>query len=50
MRQADWDGVARGYLANESNFLFIKGLQEKNLIVPVVGDFAGPKALRAVGH
>ena len=50
MRQADTDGVSRGYLANEDNFLFVKGLQEKNLIVPVVGDFAGPKALRAVGQ
>ena len=27
----------------------MKNLQERNLIVPVVGDFAGPKALRAVG-
>ena len=24
-------------------------MQSKNLIVPIVGDFAGPKALRAVG-
>ena len=30
-------------------FAVVKGLQEKNLIVPVVGDFAGPKAIRAVG-
>ncbi len=50
MRQTDWEGVARGYLASESSFLFVKGLQEKNLIVPVVGDFAGPKALRGVGE
>ena len=27
----------------------MKALHQKNLIVPVVGDFAGPKALRAVG-
>ena len=26
-----------------------KDLQERNLIVPIVGDFAGPKALRSVG-
>ena len=25
-------------------------MQERNLIVPVVGNFAGPKALRAVGR
>ena len=48
--QTDWNNVARSYLATEENFKFIKGLQEKNLIVPVMGDFAGPKALRAVGR
>jgi hypothetical protein len=25
-------------------------MQQQNLIVPVVGDFAGPKAIRAVGQ
>ncbi len=48
--QTDWDGVARSYLASEENFRFIKGLQDRNLIVPIVGNFAGPKALRAVGR
>jgi hypothetical protein len=50
MVQTDWDGVAHGYLASEANFRWLKGMQERNLIVPVVGDFAGPKALRAVGQ
>jgi len=48
--QTDYDGVARSYLASEDNFRFIKGLEEKNLIVPVMGDFAGPKALRSIGR
>lgn len=48
--QTDWDNKARSYLASEENYRFIRGLQEKNLIVPVMGDFAGPKALRAVGR
>lgn len=39
----------RSYLANEDNFAFVKAMQQKNLIVPLVGDFAGPKALRSVG-
>ena len=39
----------RSYLASEDNFAFVRGLEQKNLIVPVVGDFAGPRALRAVG-
>ena len=42
-------GQERTYLANESNFELVKSLHDRNLIVPVVGDFAGPKALRAVG-
>jgi hypothetical protein len=49
MVQTDWDGVPRSYLASEENFRFVKGMEEKNLIVPVMGNFGGPKALRAVG-
>lgn len=45
----DSAGVERTYLANEENFGFVKTMQSRNLIVPIVGDFAGPKALRAVG-
>ena len=48
--QTDWDGQFRGYLASEDNFRTLKALQERNLIVPVVGNFAGPKALRAIGR
>jgi hypothetical protein len=39
----------RSYLASEENFTAVKAMQGRNLIVPIVGDFAGPKALRAVG-
>jgi hypothetical protein len=50
--QAATDGLGRrrSYLANEENFRFVKALESRNLIVPIVGDFAGPKALRAVGR
>ena len=48
--QTDFDGVPRSYLATEDNFRFIKGLEEKNLIVPVMGNFAGQKALRSIGR
>jgi hypothetical protein len=44
-----FSGAERTYLASEASFAFLKKLQGGNLIVPVVGDFAGPKALRAVG-
>ena len=46
----DGQGQNRSYLANEENFRFMKDFEEKNLLVPIVGDFAGPKALRAVGQ
>jgi hypothetical protein len=49
VQQADWDGRSRSYLASEETFAFLKAFEEKNLLVPVVGNFAGPKALRAVG-
>jgi hypothetical protein len=49
MTAADQTGVHRAYLATESNFLFLKDLETRNLIVPIVGDFGGPKALRSIG-
>ena len=46
----DEAGQMHGYLASEDNFAFLKQLETKNLVVPVVGNFAGPKAIRAVGR
>jgi len=48
MMTDDGQGQARSYLASEDNFTFLKELESKNLVVPIVGDFAGPKAIRAV--
>jgi len=45
----DGNGTLRSYLASEENFNVLKSLEAKNLLVPIVGNFAGPKALRAVG-
>jgi hypothetical protein len=39
----------QSYLATEENFQFLKDLQGRNMVVPVVGDFAGPKAIREIG-
>ena len=50
MMSTDSNGVARSYLASEENFRVLKDLHERNMIVPLVGDFAGAKALRAVGR
>ena len=44
------EGVVQSYLASEDTFKFMKDLETRNLLVPVVGNFAGPKALRAVGQ
>jgi hypothetical protein len=49
MVTTDRTGAERSYLASEDSFTFVKNMEARNLIVPVVGDFAGPKALRAVG-
>ena len=50
MIATDEAGLPRSYLANEENFQIVRDLHKKNLIVPVVGDFAGGKALRRVGQ
>jgi hypothetical protein len=49
MTATDEAGVSRSYLATESGFAFLKQLESNNLVVPAVGDFGGPKALRASG-
>lgn len=46
----DGSNVSRGYLASEESFRVLRELHQKNLFVPVVGNFGGPKALRAVGR
>jgi hypothetical protein len=50
MVAADSRGVPRSYLASEESFRVMKELESRNLIVPVVGNFGGPRALRAVGQ
>jgi hypothetical protein len=50
MRLTDGQGRNRNFLAVESNYQFVREMQQKNLIVPIVGDFAGPKALRSVSR
>lgn len=44
------DGVNMAFLGNEANYQYLRDLHQKNLIIPVVGDFAGPKAIRGVGE
>lgn len=49
MTATDQDNVNRSYMGSDAAFATLKDLQLRNLIVPVVGDFAGSKALRDVG-
>jgi hypothetical protein len=50
MMENDGTGTQRSYLANEANYRVLRDLEKNNLIVPLVGDFAGDKALRSVGQ
>jgi hypothetical protein len=49
MTATDDQGQAWSYLASEENFQVVREMERKNLIIPLVGNFAGPKAIRAVG-
>jgi hypothetical protein len=49
MMADDGAGQARSFLASEERFTTVKELEAKHLLVPVVGNFAGAKALRSVG-
>jgi hypothetical protein len=48
--QTDLDGRHASYLAHEADFRVVQSLERRNLVVPVVGDLAGPKAVRAIGR
>ena len=50
MVQTDLRGINHSYLASEENFKVLKDYETRNLIVPLVGDFAGERTLRAVGQ
>ncbi len=45
----DETGQPQSFLSSAENYTYVKGLHEKNLIVPVSGDFGGPRAIRAIG-
>jgi len=49
MQVTDATGRPASYLATDERFQIVKDLEARNLIVPVIGDFSGPIALRAIG-
>ena len=48
--ERDLSGRTASYLANEADFQFVKTMEQRNLIVPVVGDLAGTKAMGAIAQ
>ena len=49
MSETDGQGERRSYLATEEHFRILREFERNNAIVPIVGDFGGDTALRAVG-
>jgi len=48
MVASDRDGENQSYLASEANFQFVQQMENRNLVIPIVGDFAGTKAMLAI--
>jgi hypothetical protein len=48
IEQTDLSGKPGNFLANADEYQFVRSLHEKNRIIPIVGDFAGPKAFKAI--
>jgi hypothetical protein len=48
--ETDRQKQRRNFLASEDDFQFVRSLQQRHLVVPVVGDLAGPSALAAIGR
>ena len=44
--ERDLDGRLQNFLNSADEFRYVRRMQEENRIIPVVGDFAGPHALR----
>jgi hypothetical protein len=47
--QTDLNGKLGNFLASPDDYEFVRNLHRKNLIIPVVGNFAGKKALISIG-
>ena len=48
MLEKDLTGKQANYLVNEDDFQFLKSLEDRNLVIPAVGNFAGDKAFLEV--
>jgi len=50
MTATDGNGRKWSFLASVESYNRVRAMHQKNLIVPLVGDFGGPKALRMTGQ
>jgi hypothetical protein len=48
IEQQDPDGKSGNFLASAEDYQFLRDLHEKNRIIPIVGDFSGPKTLKSI--
>jgi hypothetical protein len=48
LQESDLEGHARGFLATEDAFRTVQTMQREGRIVPVVGDFAGDRAMPGI--
>jgi hypothetical protein len=48
--EKDLTGKLCNYLASEDDFRFLRSLQERNLIIPIVANLAGDQALKSIAR
>ena len=48
--ETDGEGRQGNYLVSEESFQFVKSLQERDGVIPVVGNLSGPSALAGIGR
>jgi len=48
--ETDGQGHRWNFLAAEDDFQFVRSLERRDLVIPLVGDLGGPAALAAVGR
>jgi hypothetical protein len=49
MLQTDVAGLNHSYMSTDESYQALRDLERRNLVVPVVADFGGPKAIRLIG-
>jgi len=49
LTDSDSTGRRGSFLATEDAYQFVRGLEERDLVIPLVGDLSGPSALANVG-